>query len=166
MTADLSNLSIQALLQRHAAIGDELYNRDVCRTSNNPLGDVAEFLFHKSFGWALEPNSKAGFDAICKKHGKIQIKSRRVSSRNKSLQAGDIRKLDEHLFDQLAGVVFDEKYDVKFAMLIPHSLIQNSALQIKHTNSYRIYLRPDWLQRAGVIDLTNKIRSTWHSLNL
>ncbi len=163
--SNLENFSIQGLLQKHAAVGNELYNRKVCRTSNNPLGDVAEFLFHKSFDWELEPNSKAGFDAICKEQGRIQIKSRRVSTRNKSLQAGDIRKLDECLFDYLAGIVFDEQYEVKFAMLIPHLLILNSALKIKHTNSFRIYLRHDWFDKEGVVDLTKKVRATWQSLN-
>jgi hypothetical protein len=162
---ELNSFSIQGLMQRHAAIGNELYHREVCRTSNNPLGDVAEFLFHKTFGWELETNSRAGFDAICKNFGKIQIKSRRISPRNNSLQAGDIRNLNNRLFDFLAGVVFNETYDVEFAMLIPHTLIEKSAINITHTNSSRIYLRRDWLEKDGVQDLTEEVRKTWRALN-
>ena len=69
------------------------------------------------------------------------------------------------LFDYLAGVVFDENYDLMFAMLIPHQKVMKNALKIEHTNSFRIYLRPDWLTQDGVSDLTSKLRSTWKELN-
>jgi hypothetical protein len=161
----LPSLSIQGLLKTHSAVADELRNRKVIRTSNNPLGDVTEHLFQTAFGWNLETNSRAGFDATCTELGRIQIKSRRVSSQNRSRQAGDIRRLGDKLFDYLAGVVFDESYEVHVAMLIPHHLILAKALDIQHTNSSRIYLRDDWVKVSGVRDLTASVREAWASLN-
>jgi hypothetical protein len=162
---DLSVLSVRDLLQLNASIGDELRAREICRTSNNPVGDVAEFLFHRTFGWKLETNSKAGFDAVCPKLGNIQIKSRRVSLQNPSRQAGAIRNLDKGLFDYLAGVVFDHRYEVHIAMLIPHHLVVKQATDIYHTRSSRIYLRDDWLKIDGVQDLTGQVRNTWAAIN-
>jgi hypothetical protein len=162
---ELTTLSVRALLQLNASIGDELRVREICRTSNNPVGDVAEFLFHRAFGWKLETNSKAGFDAVCPELGKIQIKSRRVSIQNPSRQAGDIRNLDKKLFDYLAAVVFDHTYNVHIAMLIPHWLVVERATDIHHTRSSQIYLRDDWLEAGDVQDLTKLVRSTWASLN-
>jgi hypothetical protein len=162
---ELKKLTIQKLLQQHASIASELRSRGVSRTANNPLGDTAEYIFHSAFGWKLEPNSKAGFDAICPKLGRVQIKSRRVTEHNKSRQAGDIRKLDNKLFDHLAGVVFDADYEIHVAMIIPHSLILKRAIAISHSNSSRIYLRDEWLAEEGVKDVTVHMRKAWAILN-
>jgi hypothetical protein len=163
--AQLPALSVRGLLQLNASIGDELRAREICRTSNNPIGDVAEYLFHRTFGWTLESNSKAGFDALCPKRGKIQIKSRRLSLQNPSRQAGDIRNLDKGLFDFLAGVVFDHAYGIHVAMLIPHRLIVAQATNIQYNRSSRIYLRDDWLDVSGVEDLTTQLRTAWAAIN-
>jgi hypothetical protein len=160
-------------MQLHAHIGVELRGRHITRTSNNPIGDVAEYLFSQTFGWCLENNSKAGFDAIstedsvpiCPKNSKIQIKSRRVWQRSKSRQAGDIRNLDMRLFDYLAGVVFNEDYEIEMAILIPHALVQSNALSITHSNSSRIYLRDAWLETNGVKNLTEIVSEKWSELN-
>ena len=164
--AELTTLAVRELLQLNASIGDELRARKICRTSNNPVGDVAEYLFHVAFDWTLETNSKAGFDAICPKLGRIQIKSRRVSVHNPSRQAGDIRNLDKKLFDYLAGVVFDHSYGVHVAMLVPHQLVLERATDIHHTRSSRIYLRDDWLLINGVRDMTEEIKKAWASINV
>ncbi len=44
---DLANLSSIELLALHARIAEELRNRAIARTSNNPTGDLAEYLFCK-----------------------------------------------------------------------------------------------------------------------
>ena len=160
----LNNQSVQELLQLNAAVGAELSARNIARTSNNPLGDVAEYLFSKAYGWELEANSKAGFDAT---NGdlKFQIKSRRVSSRNKSRQAGDIRNLDQELFDFLAGVVFDDNYDVILGVLVPHKFVVQNSRKITHTNSHRFYLKDELVAMDGVEDITERLKKAWASIN-
>lgn len=51
MVADLKQITVAELLRLHAGTGDELRSREVVRSSNNPTGDYAEYLFCKAFGW-------------------------------------------------------------------------------------------------------------------
>jgi len=44
---------------------EELRGRGVTHSTNNPVGDLAEHLFRKAFGWRLSPKSKAG-SAVCR----------------------------------------------------------------------------------------------------
>ncbi|MFT4126117.1 MAG: hypothetical protein QM662_07780 [Gordonia sp. (in: high G+C Gram-positive bacteria)] len=54
MTAvDLTSLGVQDLLQLDAAIIAELRRRGLVRTSNKPLGDVAEAVVHAARGGVL-----------------------------------------------------------------------------------------------------------------
>ena len=165
MVGDLSRQSLKQLLQLNGAIVAELKRRGVCRTSNSPIGDIAEHLFSNAFGWQLESNSKAGFDALDDLGQKYQIKSRRVSAGNQSRQAGDIRRLKDGLFDFVAGVVFSEECDVLLGLIIPHRLVAERASEISHSNSSRIYLRDDWVDTPGVRNVTGELREEWERLN-
>lgn len=162
---ELNNLTIRELMLLYRQISVELRDRSVCRTGNSPTGDIAEHLFSQCFGWTLEANSKAGYDARCPKLGRIQIKSRFLSFGNASRQAGDIRKLDENAFDWLAGVVFSPRAEIELGVLIPHSAVKQRALSISSMNSSRIYLRGDWLALPIVKDVTSELASCWHKLN-
>lgn len=55
----IEELSPPELLLLHGRIAEELRRRGITRTSNNPTGDLAEFLFCKAFGWRQHHNSKA-----------------------------------------------------------------------------------------------------------
>ena len=48
---DLKAMSLNRLLALHAAIMNELRDRGVARSANNPTGDLAEFLFCRTFLW-------------------------------------------------------------------------------------------------------------------
>lgn len=61
---NLKTLSVNELLKLHAGVLDELRLREIIRSSNGPSGDYAEILFSRSFGWNLENNSSAGYDAV------------------------------------------------------------------------------------------------------
>jgi hypothetical protein len=52
------------LLALHARVSDELRSRGITRISNNPTGDLAEFLFCKASGWNQAVNSKTNIDAL------------------------------------------------------------------------------------------------------
>lgn len=53
---------MKELLELHAAILKELRERNIVRSSNQPLGDYAELLFSRAFKWTLENNSSSGHD--------------------------------------------------------------------------------------------------------
>lgn len=51
-------LSVAELLVLHARVGEELRERSVARSANNPTGDLAEYLFFRMFGWQQAPKSE------------------------------------------------------------------------------------------------------------
>ena len=157
---ELSTLSPSQLLVLHADIADELRNRGVTRSSNNPLGDYAEHLFCKAFGWHQESNSVKAFDAIDQTTNlKYQIKARRLTEQNPSRQLSAIRNLDMKGFDTLAAALFDRSYKILRAALIPHYVILNYAKYIEHSNSWRFMLHDKILMQQGVTDVTEQLRT-------
>ncbi|TIW59790.1 MAG: hypothetical protein E5V49_16815 [Mesorhizobium sp.] len=141
----------------HGQIMDELREREVVRTANAPLGDYAELLFAIAFGWALEGNSSMGHDATDAAGVRYQVKSRRVTPRNKSRQLSAIRRLPDQTFDFLAGVLFDESYRVIKAILIPHSVVVARATRVELTNSWRFMLEDRVWQAEGARDVSREI---------
>ena len=96
------------LLNIHAWIMAELCRQGITRSTNNPVGDLAEYLFCRAFNWKQAPNSARDADAIDLNSKTYQIKSRRLTTKNKSRQLGAIRKIDQKKFDCLAAVIFQE----------------------------------------------------------
>ena len=90
---DLSKLKSSELLALHADLSDELRQRKLVRTSNNPVGDYAEYLFCKAFDWEQAPNSQRSYDATDIKGTRYQIKSRRLTQHNTSRQLSALRDL-------------------------------------------------------------------------
>ena len=103
---DLSQLSPVKLLALHAQIADQLRARGITRSSNNPTGDLAEFLFCKAFGWKQTDKSYAHIDAIGTDGLRYQIKGRKITRHNASRQLGALREPGGAHFDFLAGVLF------------------------------------------------------------
>lgn len=153
---NLTDQSVADLLAQHAAIMEELRDRKVIRSANNPTGDLAEYLFCKAFGWAQAANSVKAFDATGEDGTLYQIKGRRMHRRNKSRQLSAIRDLDG--FDVLAAVLFDDDYRVLRAALIPASVARERSTYVAHTNSHRFMLRDDVWDVDSVIDVTAKLQ--------
>jgi hypothetical protein len=111
------------LLALYARVSDELRERMLTRSSNNPTGDLSECMFYIAFGWNRTGNSSAHVDAVDSEGNRYQIKGRRITRQNKSRQLSAIRDLGACHFDFLAGVLFAEDYSVTRAAIIPRSLI-------------------------------------------
>jgi hypothetical protein len=153
---ELPKLSSKELLTLHAKIADELRQRGITRTANNPTGDLAEYLFCTAFGWTRAGNSHPNVDAIGSDGLRVQIKGRRMT-KNRSRQLGAIRSLDGEHFDFLAGVLFDETYCVLRAALIPHGTVKLRATYVAHTNSHKFILHDDVWRAEGVRDVTSEL---------
>ncbi|CAB4327808.1 hypothetical protein GJU89_15430 [Brucella sp. 09RB8918] len=150
-------LSVAELLVLHAQIGEELRDRGVVRSANNPNGDLAEYLFCHAFGWQQAPNSERGYDATGADGTRYQIKGRRIHRRNKSRQLSAIRDINGGHFDVLAGVLFDDDFNVMKAALIPIAFVIERSTFIAHTNSNKFMLRDDVWNAPGVRDVTAEI---------
>ena len=154
----LKNMSVSELLRLHAGILDELMLRKVVRSSNNPSGDYAETLFSRTFGWDLESNSSAGYDAKDENGTRYQIKCRRVTTRNKSRQMSALRNLLKDPFDILAAVLLDENFSVSRAALIPIDAVINASTYSQHVKAHRFILSDSVWSIPNVVDVTEKLR--------
>lgn len=144
-----------SLLRYFADILDELKQRGVVRTRNNPVADYAEWLVAQRLGLSLERNSRSGYDATSRMNERFQIKSRRLDPSNKSRQLSVIRNLDAGEFDYLIGVLFHRDFTVKEAYRIPHGVIAKYARFSRHQNGHILYLSGDALRDPSVEDITN-----------
>ncbi|MEX2962034.1 hypothetical protein [Microbulbifer sp. TYP-18] len=111
----------------------------------------------KALDLELATNSAAGYDATDADGIRYQIKGRRVTPENQSRQLSAIRNLGENDFDLLAAVVFDEKYSIIDAVIIPHELVGEYASYRKHVNAHILHLREAILEDSRVSDFRDRI---------
>jgi hypothetical protein len=156
---EINQLSPIELLTLHARIAEELRNRGITRSSNNPTGDLAEYVFCSAFPWRQSGNSNANVDAIAQDGARYQIKGRRITRHNKSRQLSAIRDFSGRHFDFLAGVLFTEEYAVFRAALIPYAIVEQRAKFVRHTNSHKFILHDDVWNAPGVQDVTDRLRA-------
>jgi hypothetical protein len=156
---NLTQLSVQDLLGLSGKISDELRHREILRSSNNPTGDYGEWLFSKAFGWTLEGNSNAGYDARDANNQRIQIKCRRVTQRNRSRLLSAIRNLNNDPFDVLAAVLLNEQFQVQRAAFIPIHVVKDRARPSAHVNGHKFHLHDVIWTLPGVDDVTEKLRA-------
>ena len=155
---DWEALTVPELLRCFANILDELKERKVVRTRNNPVADYAEWLVTQQLGLSLERSSKRGYDAIDQNGKRYQIKSRRLDPTNESKLLSVIRNLDTNEFDYLVGVLFNRDFTVKEAYKIPHSVIKEHARFSKHVNGHLLHLQGEVLTAPGVENITEILR--------
>lgn len=154
MTGKLTTLTLPALLTLHVEIMEELRERAVIRSANNPTGDLAEFLFCKAFAWVQAPNSMKSYDATDAHGVRYQIKGRRVHRRNASRQLSAIRDFDSEGFDWLAVVLFDDDYSILRAGLVPKNIVAARGVHVAHTNSLKFMMTDSVWDDPGVRDVT------------
>jgi hypothetical protein len=152
-------IETQQLLKYYSQILDELRERKIIRTSNNPIGDYTEWLIANRLGLTLAPNSTTGYDAIDSSGLKFQIKGRRLTVHNKSRQLSAIRNLKNHDFDYLIVVLFNEQFEVEQVAKIPHAIIEKYAHYREHVNAHILILRGNILSDPMVEDLTEEFCS-------
>ncbi|MGH9420723.1 MAG: DUF6998 domain-containing protein [Thermoanaerobaculia bacterium] len=154
---NLKALSAPELLRLHGSILAELRQRNVCRTSNNPVADYTEWLVASCLNLELIGNSNAGYDAVDKKARRYQIKGRRLTASNGSTQLSAIRNLGKAEFDFLLGVMFNEDYSVAYAFEVPHQVVLAKARYYEHTNSHLFFLRRTLRDEPGVRDIADRL---------
>lgn len=150
---DVRRLSVPQLLSMHSALLEELRFRKIVRTGNNPTGDYVEWLVASRLGLKLESNSAKGFDAVDGDGLRYQIKGRRLTSANASMQLGVIRALEMAHFDYLVVVVMNPDWSIRFALKIPHAAISSIAVYRKHVNGHVLTITSSVLEAPGVEDI-------------
>lgn len=156
---EIARFSSVELLNLHSRIAEELRGRGITRSSNNPTGDLAEYLFCKAFDWTQSANSNANIDAVARDGTRYQIKGRRITRHNKSRQLGAIRDFHGKHFDYLAGVLFSEDYQIARAALVPYAAVETMAKFVQRTNSHKFILHDDVWSAPDVRDVTVELRA-------
>jgi hypothetical protein len=100
-----------------------------------------------------------GYDAVGHDGVRYQVKGRRVHRRNKSRQLSAIRDIGGGHFDILAGVLYDDDFNVMKAALVPIAVEIERSPVVAHTNSNRFLLRDDIWSAPGVRDVTDEIKA-------
>jgi len=151
---DLENLENTDLLELYGRLMEELRQRRLVRSSNNPVSDYAEKIVCEKLKLSIQKQSSKGYDAIDEKSGtKYQIKARRLTSHNRSRQLGVIRNLDQKLFDYLIAVIFNEYFKPTEIWRIPREIIPKYARYSSHQNGHILVLTGKVLKDNNVTRL-------------
>lgn len=152
-----SNLDDGELLRTYASLMEELRSRGIVRSSNNPVADFTEFLVARALGLTLEGKSAAGHDAIDTSGVRYQIKGRRPTEHNRSVQLGIMRNLSSRPFDVLAAVIYSPTFSVSYGGLIPIEVVSEFGHYSKHSNGQIFHFRRSVLNDPRVTDITSRL---------
>ncbi len=152
---DPADYSVHGLLRCYGEILDELKQRDVLRTYNNPIGDYAEWLVAERLGLQLNVSSASGCDAVGPNGARFQIKARWLPSTTSSRQLSTIRGLADQQFDFLIAVLLNKDFSIVAAYRIAHNVIADFAHFVPHVNGHNLYLQGALLNAEGVDDITH-----------
>lgn len=109
------------LLADWAAVMRELRRRDVIRTNNNPVGDIAEAIVHAHYGGVRAGFSQAGWDVMTAAGERIQVKAMRTTPTSKRRNLSPIRDRD---YDSVVIVVFDEDFQVTEGLKLTRDVVE------------------------------------------
>lgn len=136
---DLDDLDDAQLLRLWARVTDELSDRGVTRSANNPIADRAERLVADLYGVDLVSGSTAAYDLITKSGERVQVKALRLTRPGRrNLSA--IRNLDAGGFDVLVVVIFEKDLTVKEIWRFPRVVVEDHARWSQHVNAHLLSL--------------------------
>ncbi len=153
-----NKLTDQQLLEEYSLIMEELKERKIIRTSNNPVGDFAEYLVAKKMDLKLAVSSNAGYDAKDDEGVRYQIKCRRITNHPRRRQLGVMRNLEKKDFDYLIALIFDNNFIVLEAYQIPFDIIDTYAKYSEHQHGHILQLKGGVLSDNQTKDLTSLFR--------
>ena len=122
MTYDPTAHTTGELLRDWAAVMRELRKRNVIRTDNSPVGDIAELIAHLHYGGERLGFSNKGYDLATPEGERLQVKGLRITpTGNPSRNLSPISGSD---YDAVVVVVFDEDFGVTDGLYVPRAVIE------------------------------------------
>ncbi len=151
---NLKSSNEQDLLNLYSELMEELRDRNLIRTSNNPVADYAEKRACEEMHLERASKEERGYDAKDKNGKRYQIKGRRITRHNKSRQLGVIRNLDDHPFDYLVAVIFNENFIVEEIWKIPYQFVKNekNSRFSEHQNGHIFIAKPELLSTGRGVE--------------
>ena len=160
MLPDVSRLRVRELLQLEASIVAELRQRDLVRTNNKPLGDIAEQVVFVARGGVLEPNSMKSHDVTDPSGRRIQVKAMGGRGAGKSGKFSPFRSFD---FDVAVFLAFEFRtFELALAREVSAKDVQTVSRYSAHTNGQQPTLSQ--IKNAG-IDVTDEMRVAYAALD-
>ncbi len=142
---------IKKLLQAHGNVLEKLVSLGVVKTRNNPIGDYTEWLVRRRMGLTEASANQKGFDATDDDENRYQIKGRREEGT--SVQLSPVRDLEKRHFDFLIAVAFNNDYSIRFAIMIPHGIVEKFARYQRYVSGHLPMLRDEHAKQPGVTDI-------------
>lgn len=143
MSYDPAKRSTRELLADWAAIMRQLRVRDVIRTNNNPIGDIAEAIVAAHYDGERGSFSQAGWDVRLADGTKLQVKALRLTGARGRRNLSPIRDTD---YDAVIVVIFNEDFRMSEALRIPRATVEQLFPHREHVN-------------GRIITVTNKLRA-------
>lgn len=143
---DLAELDDQAVIRLWGNAMRELRRRDLIRSSNNPVADLAERAAADHLKLTLQPKSNRGYDAVDEAGQRYEIKSRRVTAANRSRQLGQLRNLEQRPFDYLVAVIYDEEVQLTELWKVPVDHVLACSTYRQHVNAHVAHAKGALLQ--------------------
>lgn len=126
---DITLLPVRHLLQLEARVVHELRRRDLVRTNNKPLGDIAEHVVWLARGGVLEPNSTKSHDITTAAGWRIQVKAMANRAAEPGARFSPFRSAD---YDSAVFLVFGADFDIVEALEVEAALIEERVRFVAH----------------------------------
>ena len=126
-TYNAAGRSTPELLSDWAAVMRELRKRDVIRTNNNPVGDIAEAIVAAHYDGTRGAFAQRGWDVQLPPSDefpdgeRVQVKAMRQTPTNKRSSLSPIRDAD---YDSVVIVIFDEDFNVTEGLRITRPVVE------------------------------------------
>jgi hypothetical protein len=158
---DPADLTVRQLLASSVAVVDELLRRELIRTRNAPLGDLAESLALRTYGGTLAPNSEKSYDLLTPDGTRVQVKARVLQPNDtRSQTSSAVRSWD---FDLALFLLFDAgTYDLTWARELTDDEAEPLGRRVEHTNSWAVLVRQ--VENAGT-DVTERLADAYDRLD-
>jgi hypothetical protein len=152
---DVSGLSVKHLLGLEAGVVKELRRRELVRTNNKPLGDIAEHVVWLARGGVLEPNSTKSHDITTASGRRIQVKAMANRAAGAGAKFSPFRSDGYH---SAVFLVFDAGFDIVEAFEVAAGQIDEHVRFVPHVAGRQPTLRQ--VRTLGT-DVTSEMQAAY-----
>jgi hypothetical protein len=122
------------LIALYSEVFDELMERGIVRSTNNPVADLAERLVADYFGVELEPQSRKGFDLLTGDGRKVPVKAARRSAKGRFA----LSAFRSDGFDVVAVLLFEKSFRLVEVLLVPREAFLDLRSWSRTWNAHRL----------------------------
>lgn len=146
---DLSRLDDERLILLFGEVMAALREREIVRSANNPIADIAERLVADHFrGMLAAPNEK-GYDVLANGR-RLQVKALRMTRRSRS----NLSAIRSHDFDAVIAVIFEEDMRFRELVEIPLDVVLQHESWSETWKAHRLSVTKALLSDPGVTRVT------------